>query len=142
MHILKKFPPRQGKMGSRLGGSPNRLGNNEHSAKALWPRENHTFEGGSTIFFSFIFFSFLALFSFIIFFHHFLFIFFSFSFHFLFIPISFTLIPFHFLSFCFFFFFFHFHFLSFSFILFFLSGAQNLIFCASISFRFLLTVLK
>ena len=32
------------------GGSPFFLGNNEHSEKALWSRENHTLEGGSTVF--------------------------------------------------------------------------------------------
>ena len=50
MHILKKFAPRLGRKGSRSGGSPNSLGNNEHSEKARWPRENHTFEGGSAVF--------------------------------------------------------------------------------------------
>ena len=35
--------PRLGKKRSRPGGSPNSFGNNEHSKKALWPRENHTF---------------------------------------------------------------------------------------------------
>ena len=49
-HILKKFAPRLGKKESRPGVSPNSLGNNEHSGKALWPRENHTFEGGSPVF--------------------------------------------------------------------------------------------
>ena len=49
LHFLKKFAPRLGKKGSRPGGSPNSLGKNEHSEKALWPRENHTFEGGSTV---------------------------------------------------------------------------------------------
>ena len=68
MNILKKFAPRLGKKGSRPGGSPNSLGNNEHSGKALWPKENHTFESGSTVFhflsLSFIFFHCLS-FSFI-----------------------------------------------------------------------------
>ena len=45
---------------SRPGGSPNSLWNNEHSGKAVWPRENHTFEGGST-FFHFLSFSFIFL---------------------------------------------------------------------------------
>ena len=36
--------------GAPRGGSPNSLGNNEHSEKALWPRENHTFEGGLPVF--------------------------------------------------------------------------------------------
>ena len=64
MHVLKKFAPRQVKKGSCPGGSPISLGNNEHSRKALWPRENHTFEGGSTVFIFFHFPSFFHLFSF------------------------------------------------------------------------------
>ena len=36
VHILRKFVPRQGKKGSRLGGSPNSPGNNDHSGKALY----------------------------------------------------------------------------------------------------------
>ena len=73
MHILKKFAPRLGKKVSRPGGSPNSLGNIEHSEKALF-----------FLSFSFIFFHFLS-FSFIFF-------------HFL----SFSFIFFHFLSFLFF----------------------------------------
>ena len=38
-------------MESRPGGSANSPGNNEHSDKAPWPRENHTFEGGSPVFY-------------------------------------------------------------------------------------------
>ena len=34
----------------RPGGSPNSPRNNAYSGKALWPRENHTFEGGSPVF--------------------------------------------------------------------------------------------
>ena len=62
MHILKKFPPRLGKKGSRTGGSPNSL-LKKQSAKALY----------FLIFlsFSFIFFHFLS-FSFIVFFLFFL----------------------------------------------------------------------
>ena len=36
MHILRKFAPRLWDKGSRPGGSPNSLGNNEHSGKALY----------------------------------------------------------------------------------------------------------
>ena len=69
MHILRKFGPRLGKKGSRPGGSPNSLGNDEHSGKALY-----------FLSFSFIFFHFLSC-SFM-FFHCF---FFPFFFLFLFV---------------------------------------------------------
>ena len=108
MHILKKFARRLGKKESRPGGSPNSLGNNEHSGKALY------FLSFCFIFFFLFFFSFYFSFSF-----HFL----SFSFHFLYIffprffSCSFSF--FHFHSFSFQFRFILFHFLSVSFIFFF-----------------------
>ena len=62
VHSEKVCSSPKGKKGSRPGGSPNSLGKNEHSRKALWSRENHTFEGGSTVFilFHFLPFSFIA----------------------------------------------------------------------------------
>ena len=73
MHILKKFAPRPGKKGSRPGGSPNSLVNNEHSGKALYFL---SFSFMFVLSFSFIFFHFLSLSFFsVIFFHCFSFFF-------------------------------------------------------------------
>ena len=113
-------------------------GNNEHSGKALWFRENHTLEDGSTISIFFHFSCFFFFFHFLVFFLH-LFILSFFSFFLLF---SHFLSFFHFLhvlSFSVIFF----HFLSFFFPLFFLlvllsffSGAQNPFFLPRLSHDF------
>ena len=95
VHILKKFAPRLGKKGSRPGGSPNSLWNNEHSGKALY-----------FLSCSFIFFHFHSLF-----FHCFFisFIFFRFlSFSFSFVSFSFIFVHCVFILFSFFFFLFFF----------------------------------
>ena len=118
-----------GKKGSRRGGSPNSLGNNEHSAKSPWSRENHTFQGGSTVF---IFFHFLYFISFSFIFFHFLSCSFMF-FHFL----SFSFIFFHFLSFSFIFF----YFLSFLLVLLFFLGCSKSFFLHRFPYDFLLKLL-
>ena len=95
----EKFAPRIKKKGSRPGGSPNSLGNDEHSGKAL------SFVSFSSIFFHFLSFSFILIF-FHLFFFHFLscsFMFFhvlSCSCIFLYFR-AFSCIVFHFLSFSF-----------------------------------------
>ena len=61
MHILKKFAPRLWKKGSRPGGSPNSLGNNEHSGKALYFLSfSFSFLSLSFMFFHFLSFSFIV----------------------------------------------------------------------------------
>ena len=50
MHILKKFAPPHMEKREPPGRLPYSPGSKEHSEKALWPRENHTFEGGSPVF--------------------------------------------------------------------------------------------
>ena len=66
LSLFSRFGPLAGRSrvarGCSLGGFPFFLGNNAHSGKALWSRENHTFEGGSTVFIFFHFLSFSVIF--------------------------------------------------------------------------------
>ena len=98
MHILKSLLLAWGKRGAARSAPLIPKGiNNEHYGKALWPRENHTFEGGSTVFIFFHFLSFSFMFLHVLYFS---FIFLSFSLHFLYMFFTFSL---HFLSFFLFF---------------------------------------